>query len=149
MTETVDLAQKIILLKKQAVFSQLTNAEAEELAGLLVEKHYAPGDTVVTEGDYVDSVYLIVSGTAEVRHIRIMNNVEEITLIAKLHAGESIGLNESGFYSISGVRTATVVADTKLVLLYLSVAAFHGFALMNHRVTEMMRKNASKILNLG
>lgn len=149
MTQQMNLEQKILMLRRQPVFSQLTHSEAQGLAELLKDKYYAPGDTVVTEGEHVDSVFFIVSGTADVRHVRIINGIEEVTSIAKLHEGESIGLNESGFYSLSGLRTATVVADTPLYLLLLSVAAFHGFALMNHRVNEIMKKNAAKILNIG
>ena len=147
MDNAIDFNQKIALLKKQACFSQFSQEETETLANLLVEKYYTPSQTIVTEGDRVDSVYLIVKGTADVRHIFIKDNALHTESVATLSAGNAIGLNDSGFYSLSGLRTATVVAITDMVLLYLSVAVFHGFALAHSHVSEIMRKNASAILN--
>lgn len=139
MTETVELETKKDLLRKQAIFAGLTDEENTTLASILVEKHFKPDDVIVTEGDHVDSVYFIVSGTAEVRNIRIIDNKPEVTPLAKLGPGNAIGLNERGFYSLSGVRTATVVALTPVVALRLSMAAFHGFTLTNAHVSELMR----------
>lgn len=146
MTDSMDLDQKKELIRKQPVFSQLTEEETSELAGLLIEKHFPAGKTIVTEGDLVDSVYLIVSGTADVQHVRILDNKPHIEHLATLGKDEAIGLNERGFYSISGVRTATVVAKTDMVLLFLSVAVFHGFTLSHSHVNEVMRKQAASIL---
>jgi CRP-like cAMP-binding protein len=144
----VDLASKKKILCAQACFSQLTGKETEELAALLIEKHFTPGQVIVTEGERVDSVYLIVSGLAEVRHVTLKNSVTQVTPIATLRAGDAIGLNETGFYSLSGLRTATVVAISEMVLLYLSVAAFHGFALSHSRVNEIMHRNAQSMLGM-
>jgi hypothetical protein len=72
-----------------------------------------------------------------------------IESITTLETGASIGLNETGFYSLSGVRTATVCAMTPMITLRLSVAAFHGFALSNSHVSAVMRKNASEILGFS
>lgn len=146
MAEPIDLATKKDYLKKQQAFSQLNSEETEVLATLLVEKHFQPNDTIVTEGDHVDSIYIIVSGTADVRHITIQDHVPQIKSVATLGPGTAIGLNEEGFYSLSGVRTATVVALTDMVTLRLSVAAFHGFALMNAHVNEVMRKQAKNLI---
>jgi len=55
-------------------------------------------------------------------------------------------LNETGFYSLTGKRTATVVALTDLETLYLSVAAFHGFALAHSHVNEIMHEQAEEFL---
>lgn len=146
MTNSIDLEQKKALVKKQPVFSGLTDEETTELAGLLVEKHFPAGKTIVNEGDLVDSVYLIVNGSADVQHIRIIDGKTQINHLASLGKNEAIGLNEQGFYSISGVRTATVVAKTDMVVLFLSVAVFHGFTLSHSHVSEVMRKQAASIL---
>ena len=147
MANTIDLATKKEFLKKQACFSQFTDEETEVLASLLVEQQVSPGTTIVTEGDPVDSVYLIVKGMADVRHITLRDNVTHIESVAKLGPNEAIGLNEAGFYSLSGIRTATVVAISEMTLLRLSVATFHGFALTYSHVNEVMRKNAEAFLN--
>lgn len=146
MDESISLDIKKEYVKRQPVFSKLTAEEVETLASLLTEKHFAPGDTIVTEGDPVDSVFLIVSGTADVRHISIKDHLPEIKSLATLGAGDAIGLNETGFYSLSGIRTATVVAQSPMVSLYLSLAQFHGFALAYPHVNEIMRKNKQDAL---
>jgi len=148
MTDANDTSLKITMLKKQACFSLLTDKETDALASLLAERHFAAGETIVKEGDPVDSVYLILSGKAEVRRIRIENNAPRTESLATLGPADAIGLNETGFYSISGVRTATVVALTDVVTFSLGVAAFHGFALAYPHVNEVMRKNAEQFLKV-
>lgn len=145
---TIDSNIKKEFLKKQACFAELTDEETLMLSKLLIEKKYRAGETIVTEGEYVDSVYLIMDGVADVQHITVKNNALQITSLATLRAGDAIGLNETGFYSISGMRTATVVAQTDMVLLRLSVASFHGFALAYPHVSEVMRKNAETMLGV-
>lgn len=143
MTELADLNLKKALVKNQKCFSKLTETEVEVLADLLVEKHIPSGEIIVTQGEPVDSVYFIVKGTADVRHISVENNHQVFKSLAKLSDGQSIGLSETGFYSLSGVRTATVVAETDMILYRLSVAAFNGFALAYPHVNDVMRRNPS------
>lgn len=145
MGNTIDLTVKRAFLKEQACFSRLTDQEIDGLAELLSEKHFTAGETIVTEGDPVDSVFLIVSGTADVKLMTVKNNSIESKSVATLSIGEAIGLNDTGFYSLTGKRTATVVAQTDIVLLRLDIARFHGFALANHHVSEVMRSNAEMI----
>lgn len=144
MDDAIDLNLKKSYIKKQNCFMQLSDKEMEELASLLVEKHFEAGDTIVTEGDLVDNVFLIVSGEADVRIATIKDHVLGYNSVATMKPGAAIGLNETGFYSLSGKRTATVVANTKMVVLQLSVARFHGFALANPHVNEVMRKSAEQ-----
>jgi CRP-like cAMP-binding protein len=148
MNDVVDINFKKELLKKQSCFSQLLPEETEILAGLLVEKQVPTGETIVTEGEPVNSVYIIVNGTADVRHVTIENNAPKIYSLATLGAGDAIGLNETGFYSLSGVRTATVVATTDMVLLSLSMAAFHGFSLSYSHVNDIMKQQAKGFLDV-
>lgn len=148
MADNLDMKQKEAILRKQNVFTQFTDGEIDILAGLLREKHFTSGQTIVTEGEPVDSVYLIVSGSADVRHVSVKDGALHSESVATLNAGDAIGLNETGFYSLSGMRTATVVANTDMVLLALSVAAFHGFTLSNSHVNDVMRKYAEKWLGI-
>lgn len=147
MDEAEILALKTQLVKKQPVFSQLTDKEAEELASLFAEKKAAPEEMIVKEGDPVDSIYLIYSGTADVRTVTIKDGKPVYTSVAILSSGDAIGLNETGFYSISGKRTASVVAITDMLMYRLSVAAFHGFSLAHSHVSEVMHKNAASMID--
>lgn len=146
MTAIIDLKFKKALIKKQPCFARLADKEISVLASLLVEKEVVPGEIIVKQGDPIDSVYLIVSGEGDVRCMIDTDHPEETQSVATLGPEQAIGLNERGFYSISGFRTATVVAMTDMVLLQLSVAAFHGFALAYHHVNQIMRSYAEKLL---
>ncbi len=145
-SELVDMEVKKSFIRKQPVFSQLTNEEIDILASLLSEKRFSPGDTIVTEGDHVDSVYFIFKGKSVLMHFSFNNGTTHIDSVAVLNEGVAIGLNETGFYSLSGVRTATVCAISPMVTLRLSLAAFHGFALSNSHVNTIMRQHASKMM---
>lgn len=144
MDVAIDFNLKKSFIKKQNCFLKLTDAETNELTNLLFEKHVKAGTIIVTEGDLVDKVFLIVSGDADVRIAEIKNRQLSYKSVATLKPGASIGLNETGFYSLSGKRTATVVANTDMVLLELSVAKFHGFALAFPHVNEVMRTSAEQ-----
>jgi CRP-like cAMP-binding protein len=146
MEALIDITQKKEALHKQNCFTQLTPKEIDILATLLIETNIKPGTTIVTEGEYVDSVFLIIKGTADVRHVTVKDGALHVSSIATLKEGDSIGLSDSGFYSLSGVRTATVVANTPMVVLKLSVAAFHGFALAYPHVSEVMRSISRSFL---
>lgn len=148
MAEVIDAETKQSFVKNQACFAKLTPKEIEILSTLLIEKHFSAGDTIVTEGDPVDSVYLIVKGKADIRHVTLKDGQHHIESVATVGENDSIGLNETGFYSLSGVRTATVTALTDMTTLYLSVAAFHGFALSYPHVHEVMRVNAESYLGI-
>lgn len=147
MDDTTDFSPIIQLIQKQPLFSQLTEAELSELASLFTERNAKPDEVIVKEGDSVDSVYLIEHGTADVRHVSYKDGTPEVSSVAILSSGDAIGLNEFGFYSISGRRTATVVAMTDMRLFRLSVAAFHGFSLSHTHVSDVMHKNSEKMFN--
>lgn len=149
MINELDLSLKKELVKKQTCFSQLTDEETTILSSLLKENRFAAGDTIVTEGESVDSAYIIVSGKADVRITSRHEETTKIQSVAVLGEGDSIGLNETGFYSLSGIRTATVIALTDMVLIRLNIATFHGFALAYPHVCEVMRKQASQFLGFG
>jgi CRP-like cAMP-binding protein len=142
--EEVDISSQTQLIKKQPLFVQLTEEETKELALLFAPLKLKAGDTVVKQGDDVDSIYLIENGTADVSVRTMKEGVPVTNSVAILSSGEAIGLNETGFYSLSGKRTATVVAMTDMLLYKLSVAAFHGFALSHTHVSEIMHSHAEK-----
>ena len=147
MNDTVSLDQRLQYVRSQPVFANLTDKEQEELAALFTEKVYKPGDIIVQQGKPVDSVFLILVGEADVKVTVVEDNALKETSVATLKGGSAIGLTETGFYYLSGMRTATVIAKTEMSLLSLSVASFNVFALANSHVGEVMRKNASNMLN--
>lgn len=145
MAETIDIETKKEYIKKQKCFMKLTENEIEVLASLLRETPFTPGETIVKEGERVDSIYIIVSGTADVLRGHIENHVHEMTKLASLKAGDAIGLSDEGFFSLTGLRTATVAATSNMMTLKLSVTIFRGFALAYPHANEVMRKQAEQL----
>jgi CRP-like cAMP-binding protein len=143
-TKAVDIETKIILVKSQPLFKSLFDSEILELAELFTEKTLMPGENIVAKGDPVDSIYLIVSGKAEVLDSYVEDNQIKWRVVAALGANDAIGLSEVGLYSLSGKRTATVTAVTDMVLLRLAVTLFHGIALANSHIGDVMRQAKKK-----
>ncbi len=145
-TEEQDINLQKQQIKSQKAFRNLNDNEMEILAGLLVEKKFMAGEVIVKEGDRVDSIYLIVHGDADVFRSDIINDKPVASKVAVLHAGNAIGLSDVGFYSLTGLRTATVVAATDLITFRLSVSIFRGFTLAYPHANEVMRKQAENLL---
>jgi CRP/FNR family cyclic AMP-dependent transcriptional regulator len=146
MNERMDISLQMDLVKKQPLFFQLTESETEELAALFSEKIVEAGEVIVKEGEPVDCIYLIASGTADVRHIEMQNDVAVASSLAILSFGDAIGLNETGLYSLSGKRTASVVALTAMILYRLNVTAFNGFVLAHSHVSDIMHQKRESSL---
>lgn len=118
-------------------FAMLSPAESRKLAALMTEIHFASGEIIVRENTIVDSIYLLVSGQAEVtretipakhRIKLIQKPLTPVTiLLAILTAGDAIGLDDKGFYSKTGLRTATVRALSDVSALSLDLKKLHDF----------------------
>ena len=135
------LDAKIALVKSQTCFQKLYENEIAELANLFVEQYVATGETIVAKGDSIDCIYLIVRGQCNVLDSTVENNEIKWSSVANLGPGAAIGLSEVGLYSLSGKRTATVVALTDMLLLKLRVTVFNGIALAHSHIGEEMRKS--------
>jgi len=139
---TVDLFTRQQLISAFPCFATLTPAQSEILANLMQEVSYAQHQTIVVENEIVDSIYIIVSGEAEVtREAKLHKKTVQVP-VAVLHQGEGIGLMDTGFYSSTGKRTATVTAVTDLLTLKLDVKELYGF--LKHHQLELAMVGASQ-----
>ncbi|MFW6054291.1 MAG: cyclic nucleotide-binding domain-containing protein, partial [Thermodesulfobacteriota bacterium] len=66
MDNRLTTADKILLLKKIAIFSDLTVSELGAIAAVTEEKDYPPGEIVIKEGEQGEQVFLIIAGEVEV-----------------------------------------------------------------------------------
>jgi CRP-like cAMP-binding protein len=104
------------LLKRISVFGGLSEGERALMLGLLEERSYDAGATVVTEGTPGHDLFVITAGEAEVRK-RAADGHE--TAIAELGPGACFG--EMALVGIMP-RSATVRARTPLRALVLPYA---------------------------
>jgi len=138
----IDLNKRCEIILKQPIFSKLSPQEAQQLSELLIEVQFSAGDTIVQEADPINCIYFIVNGNADVKKMANLDG----KLIATLEPGNNIGLSDTGFYSVTGRRTATVIAKTDILLLKLKLSLFHGFALVNRHVSEILRQYSDNLL---
>lgn len=118
-------------------FANFSKPQLTEFISLLHEVRFKSQEIIVAENDIVDSVYILVSGNAEVRvEVKKRRKMVQVP-VASLTGGEGIGLNDTGFYSSTGKRTATVIALNDIVALKLELKDLHDFLRRNHLESEM------------
>ncbi len=144
---TISIPERQALIQAFPCFSGLSSDQSDHLATLMREVSYTPGEVVVTQDELVDSVYFIVNGEAEVSTFSEYKKKLIKTPVAMLRAGESIGLNDSGFFSSTGKRTATVTATAKLLLLVLDLKNLHAF-LEKNKLESGMYAAAEQMLRM-
>lgn len=144
---TVVLARRQELIKSFPCFSSLSVKQSEELSALMFEYRYLPGEKIVVENDLVDSIYIIINGQAEVSHEVKYHKRRKQVPIAVLETGEAIGLNDTGFYSTTGKRTATVIALTDVWLLRLDIKDLYQF-LNNNGLESTMYAASLEMLRM-
>jgi CRP/FNR family cyclic AMP-dependent transcriptional regulator len=105
----------IALLERVPLFEGLTRHQLRKVAALAEEVRYGEGRAVVREGARGDAFYVIVDGTARVLRGPTLRRIT--------------GLGPGDFFGelallTGGTRMASVIAETPLVTIRLSRAAF-------------------------
>lgn len=139
----IDLKQRQLLISNFPCFA-FKEHELAEFAELWTEIEYHPGDVIVTEGDIVNSIFIIIEGTAEV----ILKEKAESGPIAIINSGEGIGLDKLGFFSTTGFRTATVIAKSNLIALEMSISKLNQFFEKYPKLNQVMAKASKQMLRM-
>ncbi|MFJ1268309.1 cyclic nucleotide-binding domain-containing protein [Legionella lytica] len=131
---------------KYPIFCLLPPDSIHQLALLVEEVHVQPNEVIVSEGDYFDGFFLIVSGTASVskslRRIKKTNPRHVITL----GPNNAIGLNDSGFHSQQGVRVASVIAKTNMILLRVDLLNFYSFLKTHQTLYPSLQQTSERFV---
>jgi CRP-like cAMP-binding protein len=143
----VSLPERKNFLRIFPCFSSLTEEQYEEISFHMKEIYYDAQDIIVTQGELVNSIYIIVNGKAEVSCSSSLRKKIKTIPIAILSTGEAIGLNDTGFYSSTGVRTATVTALTDMLLLKLELQELNDF-LKRHHLESSIYAASTKMLRI-
>lgn len=133
----ISISDRVKYIEYFPCFITLTEALKKELASLMQVLKVPPQTVIVKENELVDSVFIIASGEAEVtKEQKKFKRVTQVP-VAILSKGEAIGLNDTGFYSSTGKRTATVASLSSMFLLKLDLEALHKFLKKNHLENAM------------
>ncbi len=84
----MDLAEQSAILTKIDIFSTLPHGDLQRLRNLLRTRTCACGETVIHQGDFGDSLYIISRGEVEVS---VRNEEEAESVIARLKEGDFFG----------------------------------------------------------
>ena len=141
----MDVTEIQQFISNHPCFAKLSKQNLADISSHVTTRYLNPNDTLVREGEVVDSIYFIVSGSLVVKRKVESQDV----IVAALGKGEVVGLNDSGFYSDTGVRTATVVASTSSVVLRLDLNVFYKLATESPQIDKVMRDQASMMLKMN
>jgi len=99
------------LLKRSFIFSELSEEELAELAGLAARRSFVPGEFVFWEGDAPDSFYIVIEGRVKVlKH----SSLGKEFIIAFFGPGEVFG-EVAVFQDRPYPASAQAAADTKVL----------------------------------
>jgi len=107
-------------LRRIPIFTGLPDDEMARLAGAVIRRAYAPGETVIFEGDPCRAVYFIAAG--QVRVYRLSPAGRE-QVLARLGPGQAF--NTVPPFQPRGVNHATVEALTPVTLYTITCKDFH------------------------
>jgi len=116
--------EKVLFLRNVALFASMPSRELGRIAGIADEVVYPAGSVVIKEGDYGDSMFLIVEG--QVRIYR--GEVELTTLGPRAYFGEMSILDGEP-------RSASAAAASDCLLLRINQADFHEILSANFEAT--------------
>jgi CRP/FNR family transcriptional regulator, cyclic AMP receptor protein len=115
MLSTTD---KMIFLRRVSLFGGMALEQLRVLSAHLTEQHYLPDEVVVSEGEFSQELYIVVSG--EIAIIKDHGSTHARTLNT-LHGGDFFG--EIAIFE-SAARSATAIAKSESELLMLQPEKF-------------------------
>ena len=127
--------QKVLFLRNVPLFSGMPPSELSHLAGIAEEYVYSAGETIITEGDHGDSLYLIVEGNVRVHR----GDTSLAELAPQDYFGEMSILDGEP-------RSASVTANTDCLLLCISQADFHDILSRHFEVALTIIKTLTQRL---
>lgn len=133
------MKQKIQVLEKITIFSQVPPALLAQIANELEEVHIAPGQILIRQGDQPDALYILISG-------RLKVHLDDIVI------GEVSGQSIIGDYALllDEARTASITALEGCSLYKLDARVFNEKLLGNLQITLAILKSlASRVIKEG
>lgn len=142
---TPDFSQVQEALSNNPLFVQLGDDAIEELANQASAFSFNPGDSIIKEGDWGESFYMLSEGDVEIIHTA-PSGVE--TTVATLHAGDSFGemalvQSEPRNATVRALGSASVckVGRTAFLKALENAQLDHGQVTTTLRSTSILRRS--------
>lgn len=146
--DIITLGEREALVRATPAFRDLSVNEISQLSSLMQEVSYETGETVVTEDELIDAIYIIAQGSLEVTKEVKINGKSGTTFLAVLNPGESIGLKEGGLFSETGRRSATVKAILPSILLKIPLKDFNAFLMQHPLSLQSIKKTTDLVMKM-
>lgn len=121
--ETLTEIEKLVLLRQVPMFAELAPDQLEDLAEVVVERHFQPGDELCREGDAGDAVFLVVKGRVKVftggadgRPERVLNELGPGACIGEMAVFDAAPRSAT-VQAVERTRTLTLPGDDFKALL--------------------------------
>lgn len=136
------LLDKILVLKKSALFATVTTSELRAVAAVAEELSFRSGEVIVREKDIGDALYLIKKGSVAIS--KLVGGERSVDL-ARMEAGECFGemaaIDEE-------VRSATVSAVHECSVLRIGKEDLHDVLRDNPQIgIELLRIFVKRLRN--
>jgi CRP-like cAMP-binding protein len=115
------------IISEHPLFCLLDNKDFYQLVEYLIPVSIDANQVIVTEGEIIDCLYVIATGTAKVTRKLSTLEHQQTLQTAEIAKGTIIGLSLDGFASRTGIRMATVTSLSPMLLLKLSLTDFLKF----------------------
>lgn len=147
--ETFELLERVMSLKKTALFHSIPAEKLMGLAESVQSMSYKTGTLISREGEVSDHLYIVRKGGLKI--VKSKNNIK--TILTTLHAGETYG--EIGLFN-QAPRSASAIAQEdcelwviqrsalKKVLLEMPEIAYNFLEIFS----EKLRKNSEEVAQL-
>jgi len=135
-----DLYERLLLLKKMPLFSEVFTEDLEAIAEVMEEDRFQSGDIVFRKGDPADRMYIVVDGRVGVTLSPALAADDFITHAA---AGECFG-EMSLLDGLPRSASAVVLEDTEV--LTLEKAKLHTILLQHPTIAIGMLAHLSQLV---
>lgn len=138
------------IISSHPFFSKLDKSDLTELLKFAFKKKLSKNQVIVSQGEAIDSVYLIIEGDVEVA-TQIINPSGGFDFIPKLilGPGDAIGLSDTDFFSKNGVRTATLTTLSEVILIGWPIETLIEFLRSLPYIDNLIIQSASQILRVN
>jgi len=128
-------------LKKIPVFEKLTQDQLNGLGSSFYEEKRDKDQTIISEGDPVDVIYLLTEGVVEVS-----TEGEEEEVVAEVFPGDLIGVDDARFLSFNKKHAFKFLAFTPVTLFKCEKKAFKSFLEKHPDALSLIREMNDKML---
>ncbi|HTP09037.1 MAG TPA: cyclic nucleotide-binding domain-containing protein [Anaerolineae bacterium] len=110
------MIEKVVFLKQVQFFDEVSASDLRAIAGVTETATYEAGQTIITEGEPSDALYVIVSGRVAVQHRKRAEVERTLTELASLGPREYFG-EMSLFDEVASSADVVALVPTQVLLV--------------------------------